>query len=111
MTRTHPVRRISLRATFASQPLAHWIDVLSRLDVCWAPVNGYREALLSEHLAARGMVMELAGGQTYLGMPIRFSHEPGEVRPTAPRLGEHAVSVLRAAGLSEAELEAALKVV
>jgi crotonobetainyl-CoA:carnitine CoA-transferase CaiB-like acyl-CoA transferase len=103
-----PVRDF-LRATFASQPLAHWIETLSRLDVCWAPVQGFREALLSEHLAARGMVMEFAGGQTHLGIPIKFTNEPGEIRPTAPQPGEHTASVLRAAGLSEAELEAALK--
>ena len=104
-----PVRDF-LRATFASQPLAHWTAMLSELDVCWAPVKGFREALQGEHLAARDMVVEFAGGQTHLGIPIKFTNEPGEIHPTAPQLGEHTVSVLRAAGLSGAELEAALKV-
>jgi crotonobetainyl-CoA:carnitine CoA-transferase CaiB-like acyl-CoA transferase len=55
------------------------------------------------------MVLEFPNGQTHLGMPIKFAREPGEVRPTAPQLGEHTASVLRAAGLSESELEAAMK--
>jgi crotonobetainyl-CoA:carnitine CoA-transferase CaiB-like acyl-CoA transferase len=54
------------------------------------------------------MVLEFPNGQTHLGMPIKFGGEPGEVRPTAPRLGEHSAQVLREAGLSEAEIEAAL---
>jgi crotonobetainyl-CoA:carnitine CoA-transferase CaiB-like acyl-CoA transferase len=104
-----PVRDF-LRATFATQPLAHWAAMLSKLDVCWAPVKGYCEALQSEHLAAREMVVEFANGQTHLGMPIKFAREPGEIRPTAPQRGEHSRQVLRAAGLSDAEIEAALKV-
>jgi len=103
-----PVREF-LRATFASQPLEHWVALLSKLDVCWAPVKGYRDALQAEHLAARDMVLEFPNGQTHLGMPIKFTREPGEVRPTAPQLGEHTASVLRAAGLSDSELEAAMK--
>lgn len=95
-----------LRSTFASRPLAHWEELLSMLDVCWAPVKGLHEALQSEHLAAREMVVEYPDGQKHLGIPIRFAREPGRLRPVAPRLGEHTRSALADAGYSETELQA-----
>jgi crotonobetainyl-CoA:carnitine CoA-transferase CaiB-like acyl-CoA transferase len=99
-----PVRDF-LRSTFASRPLAHWEALLSTLDVCWATVKGLHEALQSEHLAAREMVVEFPDGQKHLGIPIRFAREPGRLRPVAPQLGEHTRSALAQAGYSEAELE------
>ncbi len=100
-----PVRDF-LRDTFASQPLAHWEALLSTLDVCWAPVKGLHEALQSPHLAAREMVVEFPDGQKHLGIPIKFSNEPGQLRPVAPRLGEHSHSALKEVGYSDAELQA-----
>ena len=102
-----PVRDF-LTDTFAAQPLAYWTDFLGRLDVCWAPVKGVKEGLDSEHLQARGMHLVFPDGQRHLGIPIRFTNEPGAVRPVAPELGEHTREVLRESGLTEAEVEALL---
>jgi len=82
-----PVREF-LAATFATRDLVHWEDFLGRLDVCWAPVKGVREALRGEHLRARAMRIDFADGQSHLGIPIKFAEEPGEVRPVAPALGQ-----------------------
>ncbi|MBO9514782.1 MAG: CoA transferase [Variovorax sp.] len=88
-----PVREF-LAQTFAAQPLAHWEAFLSRLDVCWAPVRGLKEALSSEHLAARDMVVRTPEGHGMLGTPLRFRDEPGRVSHHAPALGEHTREVL-----------------
>jgi crotonobetainyl-CoA:carnitine CoA-transferase CaiB-like acyl-CoA transferase len=104
-----PVREF-LAATFAMRDLAHWEDFLGGLDVCWAPVKGVHEALQSEHLAARGMRLDFADGQTHLGIPIKFAEEPGTVRPGAPVLGEHTASVLAAAGYDGAAIERLKKI-
>ncbi len=100
-----PVREF-LRERFAEHPRAYWEDLLSRLDVCWAPVKGLREAMDSPHLKARGMRLEFAGGDRHLGIPIKFAAEPGNVDPVVPALGEHTREVLRAAGYSDAQLDA-----
>jgi len=100
-----PVRDF-LDETFAREPLAHWREFLGRLDLCWAPVNGVMEGLDSEHLKQRGMHLVFPDGQRHLGTPIRFTHEPGAVRPVAPVLGEHTREVLREAGCSEAAIAA-----
>ena len=94
-----------LRETFGRQPLAHWEAFLAPLDVCWAPVRTLREALHSEQLRARMMRLEYdIGGDparrvTELGIPIKFRHEPGRVKPEIPALGEHTAEVLRNAGI------------
>ena len=87
-----------LSSTFATQPLAHWEAMLSELDVCWAPVNNLHQALQSDHLAARDMVVKFPDGQIHLGIPIKFTNEPGLIRPIAPQLGEHTQSVLAEVG-------------
>jgi crotonobetainyl-CoA:carnitine CoA-transferase CaiB-like acyl-CoA transferase len=92
-----PVREF-LAQTFATQPLAHWEEFLSGIDVCWAPVRGLREALQSEHLRERGMVMRTPQGYGMLGTPLRFREEPGRVSPDAPALGEHTRELLEEAG-------------
>jgi crotonobetainyl-CoA:carnitine CoA-transferase CaiB-like acyl-CoA transferase len=100
-----PVRTF-LNETFATRTLAEWTLFLQDIDICWAPVKGLAEAVQSEHLAARGMKIDFPNGQTHLGIPIKFTDEPGVIRPVAPALGEHTRSALAAVGYSEAELDA-----
>jgi crotonobetainyl-CoA:carnitine CoA-transferase CaiB-like acyl-CoA transferase len=100
-----PVRAF-LSASFGREPLEHWKAFLAKLDVCWAPVIGVKEALDSPHLKARGMHLEFPDGQRHLGIPIRFSGEPGAVRPVAPNLGEHTREVLLECGCPPAQVDA-----
>ena len=76
--------RAFLAETFASKPLAEWEAFLADVDLCWAPVKGVVEAMASEHLQAREMVLKFPDGQTHLGIPIKFADEPGAIRPVAP---------------------------
>ncbi len=68
------------------------------------------EALDSELVRARGMVVELdqPGAERpvrQLGIPVKLTRTPGEHgRLPGPALGEHTEEVLLAAGYSEAEL-------
>lgn len=105
-----PVKRF-LADTFLSQPMAHWIALLTPLDVCWAPVKDLHEALQSPQLAARKMRLDFninddpSRRVTELGIPIKFQIEPGTVRPEIPALGEHTAQVLREVGLSEKDAQ------
>ena len=102
---THdPVKKF-LADTFASQPLAHWEAFLDKIDCCWAPVKRLREGLMSEQVAARKLKIDYPDGTSHLGIPIKFSDEPGRVNPQAPGLGEHTEGVLAAAGYGTAEIE------
>ena len=100
-----PVKKF-LTETFATQPLAHWEAFLENIDCCWAPVKGVREGLMSEQVAARDLKISYPDGSTHLGIPIKFTSEPGTINPKAPALGEHNAAVLAAAGYSKDEIVA-----
>ncbi|MGE0151005.1 MAG: CaiB/BaiF CoA transferase family protein [Reyranellaceae bacterium] len=98
-----PVRRF-LEATFASQPLAWWIEWFKGKDVCWAPVLDLREGLDHAQVQARGMRLKDAEGSDHLGVPIRFANEPARPDFALPALGADGPALLRAAGLSEEQI-------
>ena len=95
-----------LTTTFLTRTLAEWETFLAGIDCCWAPVKSVVEAMQSEHLKAREMKIEFPDGQTHLGIPIKFTEEPGRIHPVAPVLGEHSRSALAKVGYSAAELDA-----
>jgi crotonobetainyl-CoA:carnitine CoA-transferase CaiB-like acyl-CoA transferase len=98
----HEPVRAFLRATFATRTLAAWAEFLAPLDVAWAPVRTLREAVTGELAAAREMVVELPAGQPHLGIPIKFRHEPGRIRPELDELGASTAKVVRDAGIRPA---------
>jgi alpha-methylacyl-CoA racemase len=86
-----------------------WRAFASDHDCCLEPVLGLDEALASDLVAAREMVVELEqpGAERpvkLLGVPIKLSRTPGDpTRAPGPELGEHTDEVLTAAGFSPTE--------
>jgi len=74
-----------LEKTFKEKSLKENLDFLSRLDVCYAPVNTLPEALE----AATDKLLEDELGRRHLAPPIRFRDEPARPSLREPRLGEH----------------------
>ena len=77
-----------LEETFKKRDLRHWLDFLSKLDVCYGPVNTLPEALRDANALARGMVVEDEKGRRHLAPPIRFRDEPARPSLREPKLGE-----------------------
>jgi crotonobetainyl-CoA:carnitine CoA-transferase CaiB-like acyl-CoA transferase len=92
-------------ATFAQKTQADWVQWFADLDVCFAPVNDLRAGFDLAQTAHRRMLVKDAQGHEHIGTPFKFANEPGEVRLHVPALGQHTREVLRAVGLSEAELD------
>ena len=99
-------------AIFAGRTREQWRGFASEHDCCLEPVLGLDEALESELVAARQMVVSLTqpGADRpvrLLGVPIKLSRTPGDpVRAPGPALGEHTREVLQAAGYTDAEIAA-----
>jgi alpha-methylacyl-CoA racemase len=95
---------------FKGRTRAQWEAFARKHDCCLEPLLELDEALASELVREREMVVELEqpGSERtvrQLGLPIKLGRTPGEhARLPGPALGEHTEEVLLAAGYSEAEV-------
>jgi alpha-methylacyl-CoA racemase len=85
---------------------AEWAAFNDGHDCCLEPVLGVDEALESELVRAREMVVD-AGPGRLLGAPVKLSRTPAAPgRAGAPALGADTEAVLADAGYAHAEIEA-----
>jgi crotonobetainyl-CoA:carnitine CoA-transferase CaiB-like acyl-CoA transferase len=95
---------------FRSRTREEWRAFADRHDCCIEPVLDLDEALESELVREREMVVELeqpeVGTVRLLGVPVKLSRTPGRPDRPAPAFGEHTDEVLREAGYSPEEIEA-----
>jgi alpha-methylacyl-CoA racemase len=100
---------------FRARTRAQWEAFAREHDCCLEPVLELDEALSSQLVRERGMVVELEqpGAERtvrQLGVPVKLSRTPGEhARLPGPALGEHTEAVLLAAGYSEVEVAELLR--
>jgi crotonobetainyl-CoA:carnitine CoA-transferase CaiB-like acyl-CoA transferase len=97
-----------VEAIFLTRTRDEWAAFADVHDCCLEPVLEVEEALESELVRAREMVIEFeqpgAGKVKGLGFPVKLSRTPGQVRRGGPALGEHTEQVLREAGFGDAEI-------
>ena len=84
-----------LETTFRQKPLAHWMEWLATLDICYGPVNTLPEAIADPNLLARGAVLSDAEGRKHFAPVVRFKDEPSQPLYREPLLGEHTGEILR----------------
>jgi alpha-methylacyl-CoA racemase len=95
---------------FAQRTREQWRAFASEHDCCLEPVLDLDEALDSELVAAREMVVELdqPGAERpvrLLGLPVKLSRTPGDpARAPGPALGEHTDDLLAAAGFTSEQI-------
>jgi crotonobetainyl-CoA:carnitine CoA-transferase CaiB-like acyl-CoA transferase len=98
---------------FRARSREEWRAFNDEHDCCIEPVLDVDEALDSELVRAREMVVEVEqpglGPVRLLGNPIKMSRTPGDPTRPAPAFGEHTEEVLREAGYSEQEVAAMLE--
>jgi crotonobetainyl-CoA:carnitine CoA-transferase CaiB-like acyl-CoA transferase len=103
-----------VEAVFASRSRDQWAAFASEHDCCVEPVLELEEALDSELVRAREMVVELdqpgvGAPVRQLGAPVKLSRTPADpVRAPGPGLGEHTREVLAELGYDEAQVDALL---
>jgi alpha-methylacyl-CoA racemase len=103
---------IEVQEIFKARTREQWEAFARENDCCLEPMLELDEALESELVRAREMVVDIEqpGAERavrLLGLPVKLGRTPGDhARLPGPALGEHTEEVLRAAGFSEEEVAA-----
>ncbi len=106
----HPV----IAAALSTKTADEWVDLLRKAGVPCGAVRSVGDALTDPQTLARQMVEYVdhptIGSLPVLGIPVKLSDTPGDVRSAPPRLGEHTRQVLRQdLGYDDARVDAIAK--
>jgi crotonobetainyl-CoA:carnitine CoA-transferase CaiB-like acyl-CoA transferase len=97
-----------LQGETAKYPTATLDEVLDKAGVPCAPVNTIDRVLHDPQTAAREMVVEvphpLIPHLKLLGVPIKLSDTPGDIRLPPPLKGQHSEAILQELGYTEADI-------
>ena len=109
--RHYDALRARLAPMVRARPVAEWLALLEGAGVPCGRVRTVAEAIDSEQVEARGLLLEVAhprlGAGRYLGSPIHLSDAGRGSRRPPPLLGEHTQEVLaERLGLTVEEVEA-----
>jgi alpha-methylacyl-CoA racemase len=98
----------AIAAVFRERTRSEWKAFNDEHDAMIEPILDLNQALDSELVRERGMVVEIEqpelGPVRLLGLPVKFSRTAGDATRPAPALGEHTEQVLAAAGFSTEEV-------
>jgi len=81
--------RADLRTIFRTRTQSEWEEWFAGRDIAYAPVRTLLDAFNDPEMEARGMAGNDAGGNRFIGTPLRFKNEPAQLNLAAPEPDEH----------------------
>ncbi len=106
--RTAAIRE-EMSRIFLTRTREEWLNLLMKNDTCVTAVHSLEETFSDPQVLYRKMLVEtkhpVAGPVKQIGIPIKFSETPGEIRDPAPEFGQHTGEILREAGYSPEDID------
>ena len=103
-----PALTAILDEVFATQPMAHWYEVFSGINVIFGAVRGPEEVIHDPQLKANDIVVPLEGAGANLQFTISspFQIKDVEKAPAkrAPEIGEHNQQILQDLGFDPKQI-------
>ena len=97
-----------LEQTTTTKSSAEWLAFCEELGVPAGPIYDMADVYRDPHVLERDMLKVLdhpvAGPVNHIGIPVKMSLTPGEIRTPAPTLGQHTADVLSRFGFSAEEI-------
>ena len=101
---------MTLENLLRAMPTAHWLTLLRSAGVRCAPVTLSQDMHNEPQALLNGLSVDaispILGKIKQLGLPIKMSLTPGEVRGPAPTLGQHTDEILAEMGKTGEEIAA-----
>ncbi len=101
--------RKEIAAALLQKTRDEWIGFFSDKNVCVSALNSLQEATRDAQILARDMVIEFyderVGSIKQIGIPVKLSDTPGEIRTGGPVPGEHSEAILNELGYTLEEVE------
>src|SRR6185503_11778086 len=109
LTANMPALTTILDEVFATQPMAHWYEVFSGINVIFGAVRGPQEVIQDPQLKVNDIVVPLEGAGPNLQLTVSspFQVKGVEKAPAkrAPEIGEHNEEILRELGFDSKQID------
>lgn len=88
--------KADIQKVIMTKSLSEWVDAFSNIEACVSPVNTLAEMVNDPQVIAREMIEtifdEQLGEIKQIGIPIKLSKTPGEIKSFAPPLNKNQTS-------------------
>ncbi|GLO67324.1 MULTISPECIES: CaiB/BaiF CoA-transferase family protein [Oceanobacillus] len=86
----------SIQNIIKKKTLDEWMILFDGEEACVTALQTLDELVVDPHVSHREMIID-KGGMKQIGIPIKMSETPGEIRSKSPSLGEHNEELLNPA--------------